>query len=100
MIGYINSITAKPEERPRLIELLLHGSGGMPGCLAYIVAADTANAGRVWITEVWDTAESHQASLALPQVRAAIEEARPLIASFENVATTEVPSQQGLPGRP
>jgi quinol monooxygenase YgiN len=100
MIGYINSITAKPGQRPRLIELLLQGSDDMPGCLAYIIAADTANADLIWITEVWDTAESHQASLSLPHVRATIEEARTLIASFENVATTEVPSQQSLPGHP
>jgi quinol monooxygenase YgiN len=98
MIGYINSITARPGERPRLIELLLQGSGDMPGCIAYIVAADITNADLIWITEVWDTAESHQASLSLPAVLASIEQARPLIAGFENVATTDVVAQQGLPG--
>ena len=36
------------------------------------------------ITEVWDNRESHAASLALPEVKAAIAIGRPLIAGFSN----------------
>jgi quinol monooxygenase YgiN len=46
------------------------------------VALDTANPDAIWITEVWDSRESHAASLRLPAVRAAIAKARPIIAGF------------------
>jgi quinol monooxygenase YgiN len=62
MIGYINSITVKQGERPRLMDLMLKGSSDMAGCLAYIVAADTTDPDRLWITEVWDSRISIRAS--------------------------------------
>ena len=54
----------------------------MPGCLSYVVAKDAAEADAIWITEIWDDASSHKASLQLPAVRAAIAKGRPLIAGF------------------
>ena len=48
----------------------------------------TANADALWITEVWDSAASHQASLSLPVVKATIAKARPLIAGFSNRVET------------
>ena len=60
----------------------------MPGCLSYVVARDPADADAIWITEVWDSRDSHRASLQLPQVRAAIARARPLIAGFESGVET------------
>ena len=36
----------------------------------------------LWITEVWDSETSHQASLSLPSVQEAIRQGRPLIAGF------------------
>jgi len=63
----------------------------MPGCLSYVVATDSADPDALWVTEVWDSAASHQASLALPAVKAAITKARPLIAGFSNrVETTPI----------
>ena len=82
MYGLIGKMLAKPGQRDALIGLLLEGTGQMPGCLSYIVAADTTNADGIWITEVWDKPESHQASLRLPAVQATIAKARPLIAGF------------------
>ena len=54
----------------------------MPGCLSYIIAKDGTDADAVWITEVWDTKESHDASLSLPSVKDAITRGRPVIAGF------------------
>ncbi|HUP24856.1 MAG TPA: antibiotic biosynthesis monooxygenase family protein, partial [Thermoanaerobaculia bacterium] len=67
------------------------GVSGMPGCLSYVVAKDTTDEDALWITEVWDTKESHAASLSLPSVRDAIAKGRPLIAGFgEGVVTVPV----------
>jgi quinol monooxygenase YgiN len=87
---------ATPGDRDALIAILLEGIAGMPGCLSYIVAKDSADADAIWITEVWDSAESHQASLSLPAVREAIGRARPLIAGFGESFTTEPVSGVGL----
>jgi quinol monooxygenase YgiN len=68
----------------------------MPGCLSYVVARDPADADAVWITEVWDSAEHHKASLSLPQVHAAIAKARPIIAGFDTHIVTEPVGGHGL----
>jgi len=73
---------AQPGQRDALVAILLEGVESMPGCLSYVIAHDPTDADAVWITEAWDNAESHRASLQLPQVQAAIARARPIIAGF------------------
>jgi quinol monooxygenase YgiN len=98
MYGLIGKMIAQPGQRDALIAILLEGTASMPGCLSYIVARDDAGADALWVTEVWDTKASHQASLALPSVQAAIARGRPLIAGFgERFETTPV-GGQGLVG--
>jgi quinol monooxygenase YgiN len=60
----------------------------MPGCLSYVVAADANEPDALWVTEVWQSQASHQASLQLPAVRAAIAKGRPLIAGFSSRVET------------
>jgi quinol monooxygenase YgiN len=83
MHGLIGRLRANPGQRDALIAILLEGTADMPGCLSYIVARDATDANSIWVTEVWDSRESHTASLQLPSVREAIERARPLIASVD-----------------
>ena len=97
MFGLIGSMTAAPGQRDALVAILLEAVGGMPGCLSYIVAIDPADANAIWITEVWDSKESHAASLTLPSVRAAIDRARPLIAGFGQHTMTTPVGGHGLP---
>jgi quinol monooxygenase YgiN len=82
MYGLIGSMTATPGNRDALTGYLLEGLRDMPGNISYIVAHDPTNVDKIWITEVWDSAESHKASLKLPQVQAAIAKARPIIAGM------------------
>lgn len=82
MYGLIGKIIARPGDRDALIAILLEGSGDMPGCLSYIVAKDSTDADALWVTEVWDSQESHRASLSLPAVQAAISRGKPFIAGF------------------
>lgn len=96
MHGLIGKMLAVPGQRQALIAILLESTAGMPGCLSYIVARDPADADAIWITEVWDSAESHRASLSLPAVREAITRARPLIAGFGDSVTTEPVGGVGL----
>ena len=96
MYGLVARITALPGKRNDLI-VVLTGTGSMPGCLSYVVAKDQANGDALLVTEVWTSREAHRASLSLPDVRAAIERGRPLIAKFEKIAETEPVGGIGLP---
>lgn len=82
MYGLIGRIQAHPGQRAALAEILLRGTGGMPGCLSYVVAADPTDADSLWVTEVWVDEASHRASLGLPAVQEAISRGRPMIAGF------------------
>ncbi|MDX1421102.1 MAG: putative quinol monooxygenase [Rubricoccaceae bacterium] len=82
MYGLIGQLHAVAGTRDALIEILLGGVSGMPGCLSYVVARDAADEDALWVTEVWESEAHHQASLSLPSVREAIAKGRPLIAGF------------------
>jgi len=96
MYGLIGKMTAQPGQRDALIDILLATKGTMPGCLSYVIARDPADPDLLWITEVWDNADSHRASLSLPSVQQAIAKGRPLIAGMEMVAATEPVGGHGL----
>ncbi len=91
MYGLIGSMTALPGRRADLIALLTEAVSDLPGCLSYIVAEDSKEENTIWITEVWDSKESHDASLSLPAVKKAISAGRPFISGFgSQVLTTPV----------
>jgi quinol monooxygenase YgiN len=96
MYGLIGKMTAVDGKRDELVAILVEGVAGMPGCLSYIVATDPADANAIWITEAWDSKASHEASLTLPAVRAAIAKGRPLIASFGSGTVTTPVGGHGL----
>ena len=96
MYGLIGKVNAAPGKRDALVAILLEGVAGMPGCLSYVVATDPADADAIWITEVWDSKASHDASLALPAVRDAITKGRPLIAGFGDRVVTAPVGGHGL----
>lgn len=98
MYGLIGRMKAQPGQRDALAAILLEGTGAMPGCLSYVVARDPTDADALWITEVWDSADSHRASLNLPEVQAAIAKGRPLIAGFDSQTETEPLGGIGLIG--
>ena len=93
--GMIGKMKAQPGKRAELIAILNSGTTAMPGCRAYLIAEDVKDVDAIWITEIWDDASSHKASLQLPAVRAAIAKGRPLIAGFELSAETRPVTRPG-----
>lgn len=89
MYGLIVKLTVVPGRRDELIALLGESSRAMPGCSSYLIAKDAADENVVWVTEVWDSQASHDASLTLRAVQAAIPQIKPLIARLEKIAVTE-----------
>jgi quinol monooxygenase YgiN len=96
MYGLIGSFNAQPGQREALISILLESSVTMPGCLSYVIARDPKDENAIWITEVWDNAKSHKASLQLQSVKDAITRARPLIAGFGQHTETEPVGGHGI----
>jgi len=97
MWGMIGKMTAAPGKRAEVISLLLQAVNAMPGCLSYVVAQDPADENGIWITEVWDSKDSHDASLSLPEVKKSIAAARPMIAGFSNQVITTPIGGYGVP---
>ncbi len=100
MYGLIVKLTTVPGKREEMIRILKESAAGMPGCFSYVVSKDAADENALWVTEVWDSEASHDASLSLPAVQNAIPQAKPLVASFEKLAITNPVWGVGLPTAP
>ena len=91
MYGLIGKIIAVTGKREELVDILIEGIAGMPGCLSYIVAEDQTDPDAIWVTEVWEDHDSHHRALAIPSVQKAINNGKPLIAGFgERCETTPI----------
>jgi quinol monooxygenase YgiN len=88
MFGMIVKIEVYPGKRDQMIAILKESAYGMPGCLSYVVATDDDDENALWVTEVWENAKSHDDSLALPAVKAAVPRARLVVTRFEKIAAT------------
>ena len=76
MWGMIAKITVLPGRRDEMIRILKESAPDMQGCLSYVVAKDTADENTIWVTEVWDSMASHDASLSSPAVKNEIRPSR------------------------
>ena len=83
MYGLIGKLRCVSGQRDTLASILAEGTSAMPGCLSYVIAADTSDPDALWVTEVWESSEAHRDSLSLPSVKQAIANGKPLIATFE-----------------
>lgn len=80
---YVNagSLGTVAGARDRLVEILTRRSADLAqaGCLLYEVGVSDEHPDTVFVVELWESAAAHQGSLNLASVRAAIDEARPLL---------------------
>jgi quinol monooxygenase YgiN len=97
MWGLIAKITLVPGRRDEMIGILKDSAADMPGCLSYVVAKDAADENTIWVTEVWDSMASHDASLSLPAVKNAIPRSKAIVSSFEKITVTNPVWGAGLP---
>lgn len=96
MYGLIGKMLAAPGKRNELIAIMSEVGEDMPGCRSYVIARDPTNADALWITEVWDSKDSHIGSLKLDSVQNQISRARPIIAGFGERFETEPVGGIGL----
>jgi quinol monooxygenase YgiN len=86
--GLMGKFTAQPGRRDELLGLLMNGAAlmdGRPvGCLLYVISTAPDDENAIWVTEVWTSKETHDASLAIEGVREIIGRAMPLIAGMSD----------------
>ena len=99
MHGLIVKLTVLPGRRDDMIGILKKSAAGMPGCFSYVVAKDSLDEDVLWVTEIWDNIDSHDASLSLPAVRNAVPHAKAIVAKFEKIAVTRPVLGVGTPMR-
>jgi quinol monooxygenase YgiN len=79
--GYIGSMRTKPGHRDDVVAILTRGHDGLrqAGCRLYAVGLDPEDEDKIWVSEIWESARHHADSLQLPETKAAIAEAMPLL---------------------
>ena len=97
MYGLIVKLTVVPGRREEMIEILKESAADMPGCLSYVIAKGSVDENAIWVTEVWDSLASHDASLSLPSVKNAMLRAKGIVSSAEKIAVTSPVWGAGLP---
>lgn len=80
-------LTATEGKGDELADIMLqasHAVSNVNGCVLYIVQQSVTDESKILITEVWESKEAHQASLANQKVRELIGKAKPIIAGMEH----------------
>lgn len=96
--GLFGSFTSQPGRRDELVGYLLRAAKLLerdPGCVQYIVSTSSAP-DAVYVSEVWTDEAAHDASLEPEDIRALIQEVRPLIAGMSEQTHLTVHGGKGL----
>ena len=91
--GYIGSMKTHPGRRDEVVAILVGGADGLrpAGCHLYVVAVSPTDDVTIVVSEVWESKEHHDASLQLPETKAAIAAAMPMLTGeFTSQETTVV----------
>jgi quinol monooxygenase YgiN len=96
--GYIGSMKTKPGNRDDVVAILLSGADGLraAGCQLYVVGISATDDVTIWVSEVWQSKEHHDASLRLPETRAAIATVMPMLTGEFTSQETTVAGGLGL----
>jgi quinol monooxygenase YgiN len=96
--GRLTRFVTHPGRRDDLAALLLRAPEGLKasGCELYVVLLAADKPETLWVNEVWNSRESHAASLSLPGVREAIAEAMPMLTGEIESLEMSVPGGLGL----
>lgn len=79
--GYLVSMRTKPGRRDEVVAILLGGAEALrrAGCSLYVVSESETENDMIWVTEIWQSRSHHEASLQLPETKAAISAAMPML---------------------
>ncbi|MFC0509061.1 putative quinol monooxygenase [Micromonospora costi] len=79
--GYVNSMRTRPGQRDEVVAILLEGVDGLraAGCHLYAVGVVDDDPDLIRVSEIWESREHHDRSLQLPETKAAIARAMPML---------------------
>jgi quinol monooxygenase YgiN len=79
--GYIGSMQTRPGQRDDVVAILLSGADRLRdyGCHLYVVSVSDTDEDTIWVSEVWESKQHHDASLQLPETKVAIGKAMPML---------------------
>ena len=97
--GYLATMRTKPGHRDDVVAILLGGEDGLraAGCDLYVVGTSADEPDLVWVYEVWLSEEHHAASLELPETKAAIAKAMPLLTGEFTGQQLDIAGGLGVP---
>ena len=98
---FLGSLKATPGHRDDVVAILLEGVDGLAavGCSSYLVGVASDDPDTIWVSEVWDSKQAHDASLQLPEVREAISRAMPMLTGEFGGGEAELVGGLGAPER-
>jgi quinol monooxygenase YgiN len=98
--GYIGSMKTQPGQRDEVVAILLVGTDGLRdhGCHLYVVSVSETDEDTIWVSEVWESKEHHDASLQLPETKASISKAIPMLTGEFTRQEVTVAGGLGVPG--
>lgn len=79
--GYLATMRTTAGNRDDVVQILLSGTDGLraAGCELYVVSVSDTDPDLIWVNEVWQSKEHHDESLRLPETKAAIARAMPML---------------------
>lgn len=100
LYGYSGSMKTQPGRRDEVVAILLEGVEGLraAGCEAYVVSVSDAEPDTIFVFEAWQSKEHHAASLQLPETKAAIARAMPMLTGEFDSRELDVVGGLGLGG--
>ena len=99
MYAMTGKLVTQNGKRSELVEILKKAAvlvGEIPACRLYIVHEDIANETHVWVYELWDDKQAHDASLSVEQIRNLIMQARPLLVAAPDGAELRMVGGYGV----
>nr|WP_232049976.1 antibiotic biosynthesis monooxygenase [Actinoplanes sp. OR16] len=90
---------AKSGQRDEVVKILLSGAGGLraAGAHIYVVGVADTDDQTIFVNEVWESKEHHDASLRLPETRAAIATAMPMLTGEFSSSEATIVGGLGVP---
>jgi quinol monooxygenase YgiN len=96
----INKLTAKPGQRDRVAQILIE-SGKLfddnAACIFSMVSESAQDANVLWVTDLWNSREEHEAALKQPELRPFVAEALPLLEGMPEQIEVRPVGGKGLP---
>jgi quinol monooxygenase YgiN len=89
----------RPGHRDEVVATLVSGQEGLKaaGCDLYAVGTSDTDEDLVWVNEIWVSREAHDASLQLPEVKAAITATMPLLTGEFTSQEIDIVGGLGVP---